>query len=55
MDTLDGLTVSAKHRWFNLRPSTTESLLRLNVEAGDPGTVEALREEVLALITARRA
>ena len=53
MDTLDGLTVSAKHRWFNLRPSTTESLLRLNVEAGDPGTVEALREEVLALITAR--
>ncbi|MCC5953269.1 MAG: phosphomannomutase/phosphoglucomutase [Acidimicrobiia bacterium] len=32
-DRLDGLTVSADDWWFNLRPSNTEPLLRLNVEA----------------------
>ena len=34
-DELDGLTVTAGEWWFNLRPSNTEPLLRLNVEAGD--------------------
>src|SRR5690606_16705814 len=35
LDRLDGLTVSWEGRWFNLRPSNTEPLLRLNVEAPD--------------------
>jgi phosphomannomutase len=50
-DRLDGLTVSLGHgRWFNLRPSNTEPLLRLNVEAPDFATMAALRDEVLALV-----
>jgi phosphomannomutase len=51
-DELDGLTVTADHWWFNLRPSNTESLLRLNVEADDARTVGALTEEVLGLVAA---
>ena len=35
-DRLDGLTVDCGDRWFNLRPSNTEPLLRLNLEAGSP-------------------
>src|SRR3712207_1003510 len=35
MDHLDGLTVDYGDWWFNLRPSNTEPLLRLNVEASD--------------------
>ncbi len=50
LDDLDGLTVSAPSWWFNLRPSNTEPLLRLNVEAVDAGTMEAVRDEVLALV-----
>lgn len=49
-DDLDGLTVSAPDWWFNLRPSNTEPLLRLNVEATDAGTMESLRDEVLAIV-----
>ncbi len=41
-DELDGLTLEWPDHWFNLRPSNTEPLLRLNVEALDPETVEAL-------------
>jgi phosphomannomutase len=33
VDYLDGVTVSFKEWWFNCRPSNTEPLLRLNVEA----------------------
>lgn len=36
--------------WFNLRPSNTEPLLRLNVEAGDDETMARVRDDVLALI-----
>ena len=36
--------------WVNLRPSNTEPLLRLNVEARDVVTMETLRDEVLALV-----
>jgi len=36
--------------WFNLRPSNTEPLLRLNAEAHDAPTMAALRDEVLALV-----
>ncbi len=49
-DRLDGLTVEFRDWWFNVRPSNTEPLLRLNVEAR---TEELLREktaEVLGLI-----
>src|SRR5450631_1262751 len=49
-DELDGLTVMVPDWWFNVRPSNTEPLLRLNVEAADQATLEAVRDEVLALI-----
>ncbi|MEU3603497.1 phosphomannomutase/phosphoglucomutase [Streptomyces sp. NPDC006798] len=50
VDTLDGLTVTTPDWWFNLRPSNTEPLLRLNVEARDAATLAKIRDEVLALI-----
>ena len=51
IDHLDGLTVSLPGgAWFNVRPSNTEPLLRLNVEAGDEQAMAALRDEVLDLI-----
>ena len=49
-DELDGLTVSTGAWWFNLRPSNTEPLLRLNVEAGDEAAMAGLRDEVLGLV-----
>jgi phosphomannomutase len=48
-DELDGLTVSGDTWWFNLRPSNTEPLLRLNVEAADESAMAAIRDEVLGL------
>jgi phosphomannomutase len=50
LDHLDGLTVSGDTWWFNLRPSNTEPLLRLNVEAKDAGTMEKIKDEVLATL-----
>jgi phosphomannomutase len=53
IDELDGLTVQLPDgSWFNLRPSNTEPLLRLNIEAADDGRVGELRDEVLAIIRA---
>ncbi|MEV6552987.1 phosphomannomutase/phosphoglucomutase [Streptomyces sp. NPDC051597] len=52
LDELDGLTVSTADWWFNLRPSNTEPLLRLNVEARDEPTMAKVRDEVLALVRA---
>jgi phosphomannomutase len=49
-DRLDGLTVSGPDWWINVRPSNTEPLLRLNVEAATPESMEALRDETLGLI-----
>ncbi len=50
-DRLDGLTVDlGDGRWFNLRPSNTEPLLRLNIEGPTHGAVEELRTEVLSLV-----
>jgi phosphomannomutase len=49
-DELDGLTVSGDTWWFNLRPSNTEPLLRLNVEAADAVEMAAIRDEVLGLV-----
>jgi phosphomannomutase len=50
-DDLDGLTVSAPDWWFNVRPSNTEPLLRLNAEAADAATLAGIRDEVLQIIT----
>ena len=46
----DGLTVDLGEWWFNLRPSNTEPLLRLNLEAPDRDSCEARTAEVLELI-----
>ena len=50
IDHLDGLTVNGDTWWFNLRPSNTEPLLRLNVEASSQAQMESVRDAVLALI-----
>src|SRR5918998_1173601 len=50
IDHLDGLTVDFGDWWFNLRPSNTEPLLRLSVEAKDRETMEKERDELLDLI-----
>jgi phosphomannomutase len=49
-DASDGLTVEFDDWWFNCRPSNTEPLLRLNLEARDDALMAAKRDEVLALI-----
>ena len=49
-DRLDGLTVDLGDWWFNLRPSNTEPLLRLNLEAADAAAVDGHTAEVLALV-----
>ena len=49
-DRLDGLTVDLDDWWFNLRPSNTEPLLRLNLEAPTPDEVQQRVAEVQALI-----
>jgi phosphomannomutase len=54
VDELDGLTVGHADWWFNLRPSNTEPLLRLNVEATTRATMASVRDEVLALIRKER-
>lgn len=56
IDELDGLTATHEPGqdgglwWVNVRPSNTEPLLRLNVEAADRATMEQVRDEVLAII-----
>jgi len=50
-DRLDGLTVDCGSWWFNLRPSNTEPLLRLNLEAADRASCDEAVGEVLAHIT----
>ncbi|MBU6314922.1 MAG: phosphomannomutase/phosphoglucomutase [Acidobacteria bacterium] len=50
-DRLDGLTVDCGDWWFNLRPSNTEPLLRLNLEAADRDSCDQHVAELLALIT----
>jgi phosphomannomutase len=49
-DDLDGLTITGDGWWFNLRPSNTEPLLRLNAEAADEATMLRLRDEVLGMV-----
>jgi len=50
VDHLDGLTVEFDDWWFSLRPSNTEPLLRLNVEAENRETMQQKRDELLSLI-----
>lgn len=52
MDEMDGLTAGTADWWFNLRPSNTEPVLRLNVEATDGATMAAIRDEVLSIVRA---
>ncbi len=52
LDELDGLTITTSDWWFNVRPSNTEPLLRLNAEARDEATMAKIRDEVLAVIRA---
>jgi phosphomannomutase len=53
-DELDGLTVSGitegEFWWFNVRPSNTEPLLRLNVEAKNAALMGQVRDQVLTFI-----
>ncbi|TAL44179.1 MAG: phosphomannomutase/phosphoglucomutase [Salinibacterium sp.] len=57
-DELDGLTVAGRavenqpFWWFNVRPSNTEPLLRLNVEAQTPAEMQRVRDLALAIIRA---
>ncbi len=50
VDRSDGVTVSTPTWWLNVRPSNSEPLVRLNVEAHAADTMETLRDEALALI-----
>ena len=50
IDELDGLTVAGGDWWFNLRPSNTEPLLRLNAEARDRGVMIEVRDRILGLV-----
>ena len=49
IDKTDGLTVEWSDRWFNLRPSNTEPVLRLNAEGPDGAAVDALVSEIRSL------
>jgi len=49
-DFADGLTVEGGDWWFNLRPSNTEPLLRLNVEAATEAEMARVRDEVLEAV-----
>ncbi|NNL14022.1 MAG: phosphomannomutase/phosphoglucomutase [Acidimicrobiia bacterium] len=49
---LDGLTVEWADEWFNIRPSNTEPLLRLNVEASDANAAAELVARVSEIIVA---
>ena len=52
LDHTDGLTVDVGGWWFNLRPSNTEPLLRLNLEAPDEAECQQHVEDVLAVMGA---
>ena len=50
IDTIDGISVAYDDWWFNVRPSNTEPLLRLVMEARDAETLARAREKVLAVL-----
>jgi phosphomannomutase len=49
-DTLDGLSVDYDDWWFNVRPSNTEPVLRLNLEAKIPALMEDKKAAVSKII-----
>ena len=49
-DREDGLTVTAETFWFNLRPSNTEPLLRLNIEADNEAILDEQKSRLLKII-----
>ncbi|MGH9024277.1 MAG: hypothetical protein ACRDV9_14475, partial [Acidimicrobiia bacterium] len=49
-DRLDGITIEYDDWWFNVRPSNTESLLRLNLEASTPQRLESARTLLLEIL-----
>ena len=55
IDRLDGVTVDLPHAWFNVRPSNTEPLLRLNVEAATHEEVDNLVAEILGIVRSEDA
>lgn len=52
IERMDGLTIRGPDWWLNVRPSNTEPLLRLNVEAATDEQVASLRDEALDVIRA---
>jgi len=50
IDHLDGLTVEFEDWWFNLRPSNTEPLIRLNIESSTPQLLDQKKKELFKLI-----
>ena len=46
IDKLDGVTIQYENWWFNCRPSNTEPLLRLNIEAGTPELLDERLSEI---------
>jgi len=50
IDWLDGVTVQYPEWWCNVRPSNTEPLLRLNLEATDPDAFEPAKEKVFGIL-----
>jgi phosphomannomutase len=50
IDFLDGISIQHDDWGFNVRPSGTEPLLRLNVEAVDSATMASVRDRVLAIV-----
>ena len=49
-DWLDGLTVRTENFWLNLRPSNTELLLRLTIEARDELILERVKKDITELV-----
>ena len=47
---LDGITVEYDNWWFNVRPSNTEPLIRLTIEANTKELLEEKKKELIALI-----
>jgi len=50
IDWLDGLTVSYPDKWFNIRPSNTEPVMRLNVEAKTKNDIEKISKQIRQII-----
>jgi phosphomannomutase len=47
---LDGLTIETRHFWFNLRPSNTEPVIRLNIEAASRETLRKEKKQLTKII-----